>query len=71
MLIRGIECLLKRGGHVVERTRTSVNRGVDGIAGGLQRFLGIANATLGVLHQLLRRLINGTRLLEHAARRCQ
>ena len=29
MLIRGIECLRKLGGHVVERARTSVNRGVD------------------------------------------
>ena len=71
MLIRGIECLRKLGGHVVERARASVNRRVNGIVGGLERFLGIIDAALGVLHQLLRRLINGARLLEHAARRCQ
>ena len=71
MLIRGIECLRKLGGHVVERARASVNRGVDGVVGGLQRFFGIAHAALGMLHQLLGRLIDRTRLLEHTARRRQ
>ena len=71
MLIRGIECLRKLGGHVVKRARTSVNRGVDGVVGGLECFLGITNAALGVLHQLLGRFIDRTRLLEHTARRRQ
>ena len=71
MLIRGIECLRKLGGHVVERASASVNRGVDGVVGGLQRFFGIAHAALGMLHQPLGRLIDRTRLLEHAARRRQ
>ena len=68
MLVRRIECLRELGGHVVERARASVNCGVDGVVSGLQRFLGLANAALGVLHQLLRRLIDGARLLEHATR---
>ena len=71
MLIRGIECLRKLGGHVVERARASVNRRVNGITGGLERFLGIIDAALGVLHQLLGRLVDRTRLLEHTARRRQ
>ena len=54
MLIRGIKCLRKLGGHVVKRARASVNRGIDGVVGVLQRFLGIANTALDMLHQLLR-----------------
>ena len=57
MLIRGIECLRKLGGHVVERASASVNRGVDGVVGGLQRVFGIAHAALGMLHQPLGRLM--------------
>ena len=54
MLIRGIKCLRKLGGHVVKRARASVNRGIDGVVGVLQRFLGIANTAFDMLHQLLR-----------------
>ena len=71
MLIRGIECLRKLGGHIVERTRASIDRGIDGIVCRLKRFFGIIDAAFGMFHELLRRLINGARLLEHAARRCQ
>ena len=71
MLIRGIECLSKLGGHIVERTRASIDRGIDGIVCRLKRFFGIIDAAFGMFHELLRRLINGARLLEHAARRYQ
>ena len=71
MLVRGIERLRKLGRHVVERTRTSIDRGIDGIVCRLKRFFGIIDAAFGMFHELLCRLIDGTGLLEHAARRRQ
>ena len=71
MLVRGIERLRELGRHIVERTRTSIDRGIDGIVCRLKRFFGIIDTALGMLHQLLSRLIDRARLLEHTARRRQ
>ena len=71
MLVCGVERLRELGRHIVERTSTSIDCGIDGIVCRLKRFFGIIDAAFGMFHELLCRLIDGTGLLEHAARRRQ
>ena len=71
MLVCSVECLCELGRNVIERTRAPINSGIDRIAGGLERLLGIGNTALGMLHELLHRLLGRSGLLEHAARRRQ
>ena len=71
MLVRSIKGLCELGGYVVERPGTPINRGIDRVAGGLERLLGINDAAFGMLHQLLHRCLGRTGLLEQTTRRRQ
>ena len=72
MLIRGIKCLRKLGGHVVERARASVNRGIDGVVGRPSALPW--NRSIPLLTCSISCFVDSStvhRLLEHTARRRQ